>query len=204
MCESTAAVRGPDDHAPPRRVRWLFWAILGAFSVFFAEVTIGSMMFPFVDPFGLLVTCPLYGLHILVLSTLVLKRGRASFASLFFAGNLFGLYEAYITKALWNPPWHTALGGRVGGVGVLEAMILVLFWHAIMSFLVPLVAAERFLTSSTAGHRDLEALAVAGDRPAVAPAWSWRRCSDSPTSWPRHPGCTRWDRPSPAQVSSSA
>ena len=101
--QEDSAHRRFDDHAPPRRVRWLFWVILTAFSVFFAEITIGSMMFPFMDPFGLLVTCPLYGLHILVLATIVLKRGRASFASLYFAGNLFGLYEAYITKALVEP-----------------------------------------------------------------------------------------------------
>ncbi len=48
---------------PSRRIRLFFWVILGAFSVFFAEVTVGSSMFPFFDPFSILVTCPLYALH---------------------------------------------------------------------------------------------------------------------------------------------
>ena len=55
-------------------------------------------MFPFFDPFSVLVTCPLYALHILVLGSIVLRHPRPLFASLFFAGVIFGLYEAYITK----------------------------------------------------------------------------------------------------------
>jgi hypothetical protein len=133
--------------APSRWVRLLFWFILGAFSVFFAEVTVGSSMFPFFDLFSILVTCPLYALHILVLGSIVVRRPRPLFASLFLAGAIFGLYEAYITKVLWSPPWdeHPVM---VGGVAIIETMMLVLFYHALMAFVVPLVAAERLLTSS--------------------------------------------------------
>lgn len=53
--------------SPSLKLRVLFWSILGAFSVFFAEVTVASAKFPFFDPFSVLVTCPLYALHILVL-----------------------------------------------------------------------------------------------------------------------------------------
>jgi hypothetical protein len=133
--------------APSRKLRWFFWLILGAFSVFFAEVTVGSSMFPFFDPFSILVTCPLYALHILVLGAIVLRHPRPLFASLFFAGAVFGLYEAYITKVLWSPPWSEN-PIRIGGVAVIETMLLVLFYHALMAFIVPLVVAERLLTSS--------------------------------------------------------
>jgi hypothetical protein len=132
---------------PSRRLRLFFWVILGAFSVFFAEVTVGSSMFPFFEPFSVLVTCPLYALHILVLAAIVLRHPRPLFASLFFAGALFGLYEAYITKVLWSPPWNEK-PVMVGGVAIIETMMLVLFYHALMAFVVPLVAAERLLTSS--------------------------------------------------------
>jgi hypothetical protein len=133
--------------APSRRVRLFFWVILGAFSVFFAEVTVGSTMFPFFNPFSILVTCPLYALHILVLAPIVVRHPRPLFASLFFAGALFGLYEAYITKVLWSPPWNDN-PVIVGGVAIIESMMLVLFYHAVMAFVVPLVAAERLLTNS--------------------------------------------------------
>ena len=132
---------------PSRKLRMFFWLILGAFSVFFAEVTVGSCMFPFFEPFAILVTCPLYALHILVLAAIVLRHPKPLFASLFFAGALFGLYEAYITKVLWSPPWNDK-PVMVGGIAVIETMLLVLFYHALMAFVVPLVAAERLLTSS--------------------------------------------------------
>ena len=132
---------------PSRRIRLFFWVILGAFSVFFAEVTVGSSMFPFFDPFSVLVTCPLYALHILVLGCIVLRHPRPLFASLFFAGAIFGLYEAYITKVLWSPPWNEN-PAMLGGIAIIETMMLVLFYHAVMAFVVPLVAVERLLTSS--------------------------------------------------------
>ena len=87
-----AQVEALQPQAPSRKLRLFFWFILGAFSVFFAEVTVGSSMFPFFDPFSIFVTCPLYALHILVLSSIALRHPRPLFASLFFAGAIFGLY----------------------------------------------------------------------------------------------------------------
>jgi hypothetical protein len=45
-------------------------------------------LFPFFEPFSVLVTCPLYALHILVLAAIVLRHPRPLFACLFFAGAL--------------------------------------------------------------------------------------------------------------------
>lgn len=130
----------------PRNQKWLFWLVLGTFSTFFAEVFAGSDMFPFFHLGGILLVVPLYTLHILVLGGIIYRYGRPTFSTLFFAGTLFGLYEAYITKVLWNPPWGATLS--FGGVAVLETLLLVLFWHAWFSFIVPLGVVEMLGTGS--------------------------------------------------------
>ena len=137
----------PQRNRPTSIQKLLFWAILGALSVFFAEVTVGSSPFAFFDAWGLVVVCPLYLLHLLVLARIAFARGRPRFATLFFAGVLFGLYEAYMTKQLWNPDWSSD-PVHVGGVAVLETIILALWWHPVMAFLVPLLVAETTLCRS--------------------------------------------------------
>lgn len=131
----------------PKKHQWLFWIILAAFSTFFAEVFSGSDMFPFFTAWGLLVVVPLYGLHIILLANLVYRAPKPRFASLVFAGMLFGLYEAYLTKVLWAPPWGEAV--IIGGVAPIETLVLVFWWHAWFSFIIPLLVAEKLLTEST-------------------------------------------------------
>jgi len=133
---------------PPFFTRLFFWLILGLFSTFFAEVVSASSPFVFFTPFGLVGTYPIYLLHTLVLGTLVIRRSRqVSLQALYFAGGIFGLYEAYITKVLWSPPWDTTTL-HVAGISVLDTVVLVGFWHAFMSFIVPLFAGELFLLRS--------------------------------------------------------
>ena len=135
------------------RLKLFFWFILSAFSVFFAEVVSGSYPFPFFNPFkpwdmwGWLVLMPLYGLHTLVLASVVFNYGKPRFYALFLAGAIFGLYEAYITKVLWDPPWGAPVVS-LGGVAVIELVVISLFWHPFMSFVIPLTAAETGLTGS--------------------------------------------------------
>ena len=69
----------------PKKHQWLFWIILASFSTFFAEVFSGSDMFPFFHPWGLFVVVPLYGLHIILLASLVYRADKPRFASLVFA-----------------------------------------------------------------------------------------------------------------------
>jgi hypothetical protein len=147
----------PPGASPPAEPRLctklLFWFILSALSVFFAEVVSGSSPFPFLSPFdlsmiwGWCVLMPLYGLHTLVLASVVFNWGRPRFYAIFLAGVIFGLYEAYITKVLWGPPWGAPIISA-GGVAVVELAVLALFWHPFMSFAVPLSVAETVLTSS--------------------------------------------------------
>ncbi len=126
----------------------LFWLLVAAASTFFAEVISGSTPFPFFIAWGLLVVLPLYGLHSLVLARIAFLKGAPRFQSLYFAGVIFGLYEAYITKVLWNPPW-AGVTLHVLGVDWLSTFTLALWWHPFVSFIIPLMLVELFATSSS-------------------------------------------------------
>jgi hypothetical protein len=134
---------------PTRCQKYLFWLVLAFLSTFFAEVLSGSFPYPFVNPLGYILVVPLYGLHILVLAFIVFKVGRPRFSTLFVAGCIFGMYEAYVTKVLWNPPWEIVGEPtvRLGGVAVMELGVIAFFWHPFMAFIVPLAVATA-LTSS--------------------------------------------------------
>jgi hypothetical protein len=129
--------------APTKRQKYMFWLILAFLSAFFAEVISGSFPYPFINPLGLVMVVPLYGLHILVLAHVVFKIGRPRFSTLFLAGCIFGMYEAYVTKVLWNPPWESLAEPttRLGGVAFVELGVISFFWHPFMAFIVPLAVA---------------------------------------------------------------
>jgi hypothetical protein len=137
----------------PKKHQYLFWIILAAFSTFFAEVFSGSDMFPFFNAWGILVVVPLYGLHIILLASLVYRADSPRFSSLVFAGMIFGLYEAYLTKVLWAPPWGDPM--IIAGVAPIETLVLVFWWHAWFSFIIPLLVTEKLLTGSTSLGRSL-------------------------------------------------
>lgn len=132
---------------PSKKLKFFFWIILGSLSVFFAEVISGSDMFPFFHLWGLAVEFPLYTLHTLVLSYIVFNYGKPCFYTLFIAGAIFGMYEAYLTKVLWVPHWGDPFIS-VAGIAVIEVIVLVFFWHSFMSFIIPLFVSESVLTNS--------------------------------------------------------
>jgi hypothetical protein len=132
----------------PKSHKWFFWLNIGLISTFFAEVISGSDMFPYFHLWGIMTVVPIYTLHSLVLATLVFRFGRPTLPALYFAGTLFGLYEAYITKVLWNPPWNGTDAFKLADVAVFDVLVLVFFWHVWMSFILPLLAAETWLTNS--------------------------------------------------------
>ncbi|MBT3408653.1 hypothetical protein HN415_08300, partial [Candidatus Woesearchaeota archaeon] len=84
----------------------------------------------------------------LVLITIIYKKGKPTLPVLFFAGMLFGLYEAYITKILWNPDWNLE-AIRLGGVAVFTTITLILFWHVFFSFIIPIFIVENMFTKSS-------------------------------------------------------
>lgn len=126
----------------------MFWILLGFLSTFFAESLSGSMPEFLLTPFGYFGTFPIYALHTLLIAALVISRRKLfSLRTLFFASLLFGMYEAYITKVLWQPPWNED-AVTIANVAVLEFLILVPNWYSLFSFFLPLFWAESLVLSS--------------------------------------------------------
>jgi hypothetical protein len=117
--------------------------LVGALSMFFAEVLSGSSVLWFLTPWGWLVTFWLYTAHTVLFANLALRFGRTSVVSLYLWGVLFGLYESWITKVAWagyvgaTPGWGTLLGFSLP-----ELLIVVLFWHPVFSWILPLLSFE--------------------------------------------------------------
>lgn len=133
---------------PSIREKLLFWILLGLLSTYFAESVAGSTLFPFTTLIGLFFVFPVYFLHIVVLATILCWRGVPRFCTLYAGGMLFGMYESYMTKVLWisNSPQGPLV--RLAGISVLDFLALVLFWHPLMAFVLPLVVGDRWLTRS--------------------------------------------------------
>ncbi len=135
--------------APSRRRKVAFWLIAGMLSVVCVEVPAGSTMFPFFTVWGLLVVWPLYLLHSVFLAGVVFRWGKPGFWPLYAAGMLYGMYEAYITKVVWVSFRPEGPFFRAGGIALFETILLVLFLHALLAFVIPLLFSEMLLTNST-------------------------------------------------------
>ena len=132
------------------------WSILllGALSMLFAEVFSGASTLWFLDAWGLLLTYPLYLAHAIFLLNVAFLWKKTSPRQLYFFGMLFGLYEALITKVLWFG-YPNSTGPTVGyffGIAWGEFVTLVLFFHPIMSFIVPIFVYELISGDVLPGH----------------------------------------------------
>ncbi|MCO6041394.1 hypothetical protein [Thermococcus alcaliphilus] len=126
--------------------KYLFWLILGALSTYFAEVVTASTPFPFFTLPGLLVTYPFYTLNMLVFAYVAFQKRKVDLYTLFLAGQVFGLFEAYGTKMLWSPGWGAE--PKFLGISVIPFLLLIFLWHPLMSFALPILIAESYLISS--------------------------------------------------------
>ena len=144
---------------PSNRRKFAFWLLLGMISVMFVEVPAGSTMFPFSTLWGLLVVLPLYLLHSVFLVAVVFRFGRPNFWTLYSAGTLYGMYEAYITKVLWTSFRPEGPFVTVGGIAVFETVILVVFLHPLLAFVVPMFFTEILCTNSSEVAQGLPARA---------------------------------------------
>jgi hypothetical protein len=115
--------------------------ILGFFTFALPEVFAGSAPLYLINPFIYIITFPLYMLHFLLLTSLAIKFQRTSLKDLYLFGKIFGLYESWITKVLWAGYGRCKeyTFGSILGFGIHETIILVLFWHPVLAFLVPLL-----------------------------------------------------------------
>lgn len=114
--------------------------LLGGLSMFFAEVMSGSSILWFAQPWAWLITLPLYMFHALLLLNLAFIFKRSSPLALYLWGVLFGLYEAWITKVVWaGYMGQQPAAGTFLGFAIVEVPVIVLFWHPVMSFIMPIL-----------------------------------------------------------------
>jgi len=132
-----------------KKLKIVLLVLLSLISVFFAEVISGSMKYPLFDIWGYFVVIPLYGLHTIILLYIITKNlpnKKIMFSVLYFAGVLFGLYEAYLTKVLWVGLSEDAF--ILFNISIIDYMVLVFFWHPIFSFIIPALVFERVITNT--------------------------------------------------------
>lgn len=131
---------------PALRTKLIFWMFLGFLSVAIAEVTVSSSPLAFVNPVETAFLTLFYGSHLLVFAWLAFRKGWPTLSTLWFAGVLFGLYEFYITKVLWAPPWGDTIS--MAHIDVVALIVLAFFWHPFMAFIFPLAIGEAAGTTS--------------------------------------------------------
>ena len=130
-----------------KKLKFILLLLLSVTSVFFAEVISGSMKYPLYDAWGIFIVIPLYGLHTIVLLYIIKKylgNRTVMFATLYFAGAIFGLYEAYLTKVLW-----VGLGPDnpfIFEIAWMDFVVLVFLWHPLFAFIIPALVFEGFMT----------------------------------------------------------
>ncbi|HGG05420.1 MAG TPA: hypothetical protein ENK28_08165 [Aliiroseovarius sp.] len=129
---------------PVRRLLFLLWVTILAYGL--PEVIAGTGRLWIVTPGVYLFAAPLYFLHFMVLVQIALRTGRTSWPALYLFGVIFGLYETWITKVVWAGYADSdgfSFGAFGPWFGIHETLGLVLFYHAVISFLLPLAAMSR-------------------------------------------------------------
>ena len=126
------------------RLSFFLWVSLLAFGL--PEVFAGTGNGWVTNPLTYILVIPLYGLHFLLLCHIAIITKRTSWPALYLFGVIFGLYEAWITKVVWSGyPGSNgfAMGGFGQWFGVHETLGMVLFYHPVTSFLLPLAVLTR-------------------------------------------------------------
>lgn len=126
------------------RLLFLLWVTLVAFGL--PEVIAGTGRMWINNPGTYILVMPLYALHFLLLSHIAIWTKRTSWPALYLFGAMFGLYETWITKVVWSgyPGSNGFAFGSFGPwFGIHETLGLVLFYHAVISFLLPLAVVSR-------------------------------------------------------------
>ncbi|HEY5538130.1 MAG TPA: hypothetical protein VIL58_01150, partial [Thermoplasmata archaeon] len=130
------------------KVWW--YLLLSVAGVFTAEVMSWSSPNVLINPLNFALTFPVYAIHYIVLWNVAWLLGRRDWRMLYVLGCFAGLYETWITKVFWNPPWTSAPG--LFGVAWVEVLWIGFTWHAFMSFLVPIRLCETFVGPRPAGR----------------------------------------------------
>lgn len=118
------------------KIKLLWYLLLSTIGVFHAEVLSWSSPDVLYNPFNFLLITPVYAVHYVLFGDLIRRYGRGNHKVLYVFGCLTGMYETFITKVYWSPPWNPEGAGPLG-VAWLELLWIGFTWHAFMSFLIP-------------------------------------------------------------------
>ena len=155
---------------PTLRTKLIFWALLSVLSVAIAEVSVASAPFAFVNPVETAFLTLFYGSHLLLFAWLGFRRGWPTLPALWLGGVLFGLYEFYITKVLWEPPWGDVIS--LAHIDVVALVVLAFFWHPFMAFILPLAIGEAVGTRGRWVARQLPAWFTGASRRSILIAFA--------------------------------
>jgi len=141
----------------PADSRWSQLVLIGFLSMVFAEAFSGSSILWFIDGWSWFVTLPLYWSHTLLFLNLAMRSKRTSVGQLYLWGILFGLYESWVTKVLWagyftDPP----LLGTVFGFAIAENIVLLMFWHPVMAFVLPILVFQILAQAGSTANEGME------------------------------------------------
>ncbi|HHB81246.1 MAG TPA: hypothetical protein ENK83_05810, partial [Aliiroseovarius sp.] len=138
------ATRGSRRWMRAQRLVFLTWVAMLAYGV--PEVIAGTGQLWLFTPGVWFMAMPLYFLHFLILAQVAMATGRTTWPALYLFGVLFGLYETWITKVVWSG-YDTGGAFAFGAIspwfGLHESLGLVLFYHPVVSFLLPLAVLTR-------------------------------------------------------------
>lgn len=140
--ESVIQADAPEGILPKNAAPTVVFAriLIGLIILICAEVFSGaSLRVGLWHPWTLLVTYWLYFAHFFFFTTLAVRTGRTSLSALYLWGVLFGLYESWITKVIWqgyNGDGKFAMG-HIGPYGFSEISMVFIF-HPVASFILPL------------------------------------------------------------------
>ncbi len=131
--------------------------LLGLLSMTFAEVFSGSSA----DwPFNIvlwIIAFPVYWSHVLFFLALAVRTKRTSISQLYLWGILFGLYEVWVTKVVWGGFMEqtTPPAIQIFGIAVIETIMIILFWHPLFSFIIPVLVYQMLICSENPKARIL-------------------------------------------------
>lgn len=122
--------------------------LISLLTMFFGEGLIMSSPLWFASPWSILITFPLYAFHLLFFLNMAMKYEKTSLGHLYLFGVLFSLYESWITKVLWlgyDGVDQVPIWGIIMGISVFEFLTLVLFYHPVFSFIMPIMIYQLFV-----------------------------------------------------------
>lgn len=127
--------------------------LVGVLSMVFGEVFSGASPLWFFRAWDWFVTFPLYWAHAILLINLALRFERTSITQLYLWGIIFGLYESWITKVLWAGYMDSSPAfGSFLGFATAEFFVIGLFWHAVFSFIIPILVFQIIVQGTNKGE----------------------------------------------------